>query len=377
MGFSHQRWRILILGVISALTAACTPVLTPQAPSIPSRSPDVSLLEAPETVCSAATQLRLYVQSSDNFPAEASGEWELRDAGYRALHKGTWAVRDGTLLIPFPNGGPLPTGSYTVSLQWNDLDLLEHTFAVGPRDPVIDYLTISLTPGTASPSRVPVGSRIFYVNYAYSGGCRGTPYWIVVRDSAGETLCSQNDILATMSGEGSLACYYDDDRTFVEGEYEAEMTLTEDISEVVSFSIVPEASTASPTPLPSPSPTSPSPVTCSDPFVAAGITPEGEPFLPLEIFDWYTEVVYVGSWCQNLRAGTAWRSSWYREGALVRQGAGTRNGPSEALVWDSLTGVPENPFLPPGTYTVTLEIDDLQGRAIFEVFAYESASPSE
>ncbi|MGC9522269.1 MAG: hypothetical protein ACP5HG_10385 [Anaerolineae bacterium] len=375
MGSFLQRWRRLILSVIAALLAACTPISTPQAPSISSRPPEVSFLEAPEVVCSAATQIRLYVQSSEDLPIEAAGEWELRDAGYQTLYQGMWPVRDGALLIPFPDGRPLSSGSYTVSLRWNGFDLAEHTFTIGPHEPIIEHLTISLLPGTASLSEVPLGSRVVHVNYAYAGGCRGAPYWIAVRDGAGETVCSHHDILPAMSGDGTMTCHRSDGEPFAEGDYEAQMTLTEDVSEVVRFSVVPEA--APPTPTPSPSPTPLPPVVCSDPFVAAGITPEGKPFLPLEVFDWYTEVVYVGARCQHLQRGMEWRSRWYREGALVREEAGIWDGANEAMVWDSLTGVPENPFMLPGSYTVTLEINSLRWQAAFDVFAYESASPDE
>jgi hypothetical protein len=72
-----------------------------------------------------------------------------------------------------------------------------------------------------------------------------------------------------------------------------------------------------------------------------------------------------------------WQSRWYREGTLVREEAGIWDGANEAMVWDSLTGVPENPFLLPGSYTVTLEIDSFMWQAAFDVFAYESASPDE
>jgi hypothetical protein len=128
--------------------------------------------------------------------------------------------------------------------------------------------------------------------------------------------------------------------------------------------------------VPAPSPT-PETVSCGPLFTAAGLTSDGEPFLPLTLFDWYTQVVYAGSTCRHLAPGTPWHSAWWHEGELVREADGTWQGASEGVVWDSLTGQPGNPFLVPGAYTVTLEIAGLSLDAAFNVYEYEPTQPAE
>ena len=102
-----------------------------------------------------------------------------------------------------------------------------------------------------------------------------------------------------------------------------------------------------------------------------------EPFLPLVLFDWYTQVVYAGARCRNLRDAAIWRTAWYHEGELVREGQGQWQGAAEGVVWDSLTGVPGNPFLPSGAHTVILAIEDVSMTTAFSAFAYEPANTAD
>ena len=55
--------------------------------------------------------------------------------------------------------------------------------------------------------------------------------------------------------------------------------------------------------------------------------------------------------------GTLWATEWYRDGTLVHTLDGAWQGPSEGVVWDSITGQEGAPFLLPGTYTVTFALD--------------------
>ena len=62
----------------------------------------------------------------------------------------------------------------------------------------------------------------------------------------------------------------------------------------------------------------------------------------------------------------------------MRQERGVWSGAAKGVVWDSLTGQPGNPFLLPGPYTVTLQIDTLAPLwTEFSVYAYEPQSSAE
>ncbi len=372
----RNRLTLLCTATIASLwLAGCRiqPALTPAAVVAP--TPAVTLVEGPGQVCRVATQLRLIVNISGADPGDAGGRWEIQSASGQSLHAGNWTLRDGALLIPFPDGQPMVPGSYTMSLRWRDQELARHSFSVAEAAPAISDLGVSLVPGGELGSRFAPDIRLLFVNFAFDGGCPGAPYWITVRDMAGRALCSHSGVLSTPQGAESVACHLGEGEPFAEGSYRAEVTLMNEVTAETEFII--EAEPLAPTPLPTPTAT-PAAIICEPLFAAAGMAPTGEPFRPLTLFDWYTQAVYVGASCENLRSPTTWESAWYRAGVLVRQERGVWSGAAKGVVWDSLTGQPGNPFLLPGPYTVTLQIDTLAPLwTEFSVYAYEPQSSAE
>jgi len=369
MGAWIGRWKTAALAALCLWLAACG--LSPAAPAVvvsTARPPSVVILGAPDVVCRAASQLRLLAQVSVDLTSDPAGEWVLRSSQGQDIRQGTWPVRDGAVLISFPEGEPLPSGQYTVHLFWQQTDLAQHTFLIDSQMPTIADLSLSLTPDGATLSRLPSDVRGFYVGYEFQGGCLGGPYWATVWDAAGEILCNESGVLAGTEERGAFACYRADGGYLAAGDYRVEMTLMEATAEVVNFVVEAEPVVHTPTPVPT---SVIQPVVCDAFFAAAGLTSATEPFLPLVLFDWYTQVVYAGARCRNLQVGAGWQMTWYHEGELVREGQGEWQGAAESLVWDSLTGVPRNPFLLPGAYTVTLTMEDVSMTTAFSVFDYE------
>ena len=375
MGAWIGRGKRAALAALCLWLVACGPApATSVAVVSTARPPSVVISGAPEVVCRAASQLRLLVQVSVDLASGPAGEWVLRSSQGQDIRQGTWPIRDGAVLISFPEGQPLPSGQYTVHLFWQETNLAQHTFLIDSQMPTIVDLSLSLTPDSAMLLRLPSDLRGFYVRYEFQGGCLGGPYWSTVWDEKGEILCNESGVLAGTEERGAFACYRADGGYLAAGDYRVEMTLMEAAAEVVDFVV--EAVPVVPTPTPVPTPVVQR-IVCDAFFAAAGLTSTAEPFLPLVLFDWYTQAVYAGARCQNLQLGTGWQTAWYHEGELVREGQGQWQGAAEGVVWDSLMGVPGNPFLLPGAYTVTLMIEDESMTTAFSVFDYEPVRPTE
>jgi len=340
-----RRWETTALAALCLWLAACGQATTIPVAAVPTaHPPSVVISGAPDVVCRAAGQLRLLVQTSADLASAPPGEWVLRSSQGQDIRRGTWPVRDGAVLISFPEGRPIPSGQYTVHLFWQEIDLAQHTFLVDTQMPTIADLSLSLTPDGPTILRLPSDLRGFYIGYEFQGGCLGGPYWATVWDETGEIICNESGVLAGTEERGTFACYRTDGGYLAAGDYRLEMTLMEAAAEVADFVV--EAAPVVPTPTIEPTPVI-QPVVCDAFFAAAGLTSAGDPFLPLVLFDWYTQVVYAGARCRNLQVGAGWRTAWYHEGELVREGQGQWQGAAEGVVWDSLTGVPRNPFLPP------------------------------
>lgn len=364
-----RRSGLAFIALLALVMGACTAPGTPPATGTPA-PPTVALLAPPTRLCSRATQLRLEVRTSHEPDTPAAATWTLVGASAETLSQGTWRPTDGPLLIPFPDNHPLPGGRYELRLDWGDTPLAGHAFEVASAPPRITRLDVSLLPQGQAVDTIPATCPTLFVNYGYADGCIGTPYWLTVQDDAGRAICAWHDTLTAMEGGDALPCYQAEGTPLAPGTYTATLTLADDITHQVAFAVAPP-----PTPMPQPTATpsaTPRPPRCTDPFVAAGLTPTGEPFLPLTLFDWYTQVVYVGVRCRGLAPGQPWQAMWYHQGDPVRTAQGTWQGPAEGVVWDSLTGVPEDPFLRPGTYTVTLQIADTAFNQTFNVYAYPS-----
>jgi len=342
--------------------------VSPGPTATPTRVPVVASLELPGVVCSAATQLRAWVETPETFPVDTPARWMLRDGADRRVDEGTWVVRDGVILVPFPDNQPLVPGDYALDLIWDGTTMARSSFSIRSDAPTVTRLSLHLVPGGASVSRLPPDARVIYLGYAFEGVCAGAPYWITMRDAVGSVVCSDSGLLATLDGTGEVACYHDDGRPFPEGAYTVTLTLMDEVPEVLGFAVEVEPTHVPPPPTPT---ATPRPVVCTPLFTAAGLAVGGEAFRPLTLFDWYTQVVYAGSACEHLLPHTTWRSTWWHEGEMIRQATGKWHGPSEGVVWDSLTGQVDSPFLRSGAYTVTLEIDGEQLDAGFSIFAYE------
>lgn len=363
-----RRSGLILIGLLVLMgIGACGAPDAPPATQ-PPVAPSVVLLTPPTWLCSRATQLRLEVRTSHRPDTPVS--WTLVNGSGEALGQGTWQLTDGPLLIPFPDHRPLPGGLYELQLDWGDTPLVRHTFEVAAAPPRITRLDVSLLPQGQAVDMVPASSSVLFINTGYENGCLGTPYWLTVQDRAGQAICARHDTLTARTGSDAFPCYQAGGKPLAPGTYTATFTLADDIARQTTFAVV---APPTPTPQPTAAPTAtPRPPRCSDPFVAAGLTPTGEPFLPLTLFDWYTQVVYAGVHCRGLTPGQPWQAMWYHQGEVVRTAQGTWQGPTEGVVWDSLTGVPEDPFLRPGTYTVTLQVADTAFMQTFDVYAYPS-----
>ncbi len=326
-------WMVALL-----LLAACAPPTpSPQATEAPPTASPPILAEGETPLCRKATRL---VLPSALIPAEAV-RWALQGASGETLRTGGLeGVAEAT--ISFPQGEPLPPGTYRVALlDAEGHEVALYRFRVTDRPPQLETAQLLLTPDGPQVDSLPAGTRLFYVRYAYRDACQGAPLWLTVEQGE-QTICSQMTTLPSLDGEGVLACYRQGGQVLEGGEYRLLLTLADDAVRGLSFRV--EGG---------------EPPQCEAPFVAAAITPEGEPFRAGETFEWYTEALYLGRRCYGLEAGLPWESRWYREGKLVRRERGLWHGGEVGLVWDSLTGVEGDPFLKPGHYTATLQVGAL------------------
>ncbi|MGC9394305.1 MAG: hypothetical protein ACP5J4_05575 [Anaerolineae bacterium] len=374
---------IVVLACVSGLLAACTsntaipPTPTPLSP------PQVTFDAAPDTVCQAATQIRLAPEALDVWPITVKAEWALTREGESAvLSEGEWQPGMGELFVAFPKGEALPPGRYTLALHADGVSLGEHTFAITDETAAVTTLGLALTPSGPALTRLPGGTQHFYLRFTYRGACPGAPYWIAVQHEDA-IACSHNATLLQAEGIESVACYRKDGTPLEDGDYHAELTLMGRTQHTLAFTVGDDPTpipTAAPTTTATPAPTAtpePLPLVCAPPFAAAGLTPEGEPFLPQERFEWYSQVIYVGTQCEGLLPGTTWESAWYRNGANVRMASGVWNETEVAgVVWDSITGIPRAPFLLPGEYTVVITLDNsIPLTTTFRLIAYVKPSP--
>ncbi|OPZ83028.1 MAG: hypothetical protein BWY76_02475 [bacterium ADurb.Bin429] len=376
---------VLVCGLLGALAACASNTAAPPIPP-PLRLPQVTFDAAPDTLCQAATQIRLTPELLDVWPITMQAQWTLSREGESAvLSQGEWQPGMGELFVAFPKGESLPPGRYTLALRADGIVLGAHTFTIAEDAAAVTSLGLALTPSGPILTRLPGNTQHFYLRYTYQGACPGAPYWIAVR--YGEALvCSHNATLLQAEGAESVPCYHKDSAPLAEGDYHVELTLMGRTQHTFAFEVgdapalTPTATpTAAPTVTATPLPTAtPAPaLVCAPPFAAAGLTPDGEPFLPQNRFEWYSQVIYVGTKCEGLLPGAAWESAWYRNGANVRTASGVWNETDGAgVIWDSITGIPGAPFLLPGEYTVTLTLDDTAPlTATFRLIAYVRPEP--
>ncbi len=379
----HRRQCLMCAAILFLiLPTACTmspspspPTSTPTLPPIRLSAPDASL-----TLCAAATQFRLALPTPPAWPEGQTAHWTLSgESG--PLTQGNWSPQEGDLLIPFPDGRPLPPGTYTLQLRLGETPLLHHTIRISDIPARLKDLALAPAPVGPTIPHLAAGTRHFYLRYTYEGACTGAPLWAVVQRDDGATICSRSVTLTTAKGEDAIACYLPDGGPLPSGRYRADLSLMGTVTRSLTFEVKAPPTptpTATPTPLPPPTPT-PTPMLphCGPLFTAAGITPDGEPYLPGDRFEWYTQALYAGSRCRSLPDGTHWESLWFRNGEPVRRGSGTWHGPTTGVIWDTLTGTPRNPFLYPGTYTVTLRIGSHPPlSAQFRLVPYVRPTPS-
>lgn len=330
-----------------SVTPPATPSVTPMSALA---SPEVQLPAAPAELCREATQLRLEPLLKGPWPAGAVATWQLTSVDSEtALTAGEWTPIQRDLLIAFPQGAPLPPGDYRVTLHTDTAVLMTHRFTILTDEPQFRELELRLTPDGPLVERLPDDTRVFYVAYRYAGVCAGTPLWLSVSDGA-EVVCTQTLALPAMRGQGVTACYREQGAPFAAGDYRATLTLNAPERWTLDFGVG--------TP-PQPPQLPPTYATrCEAPFVAAALDPQGAPLLPGDRFQWYTQAVYVGAACYETPPNTPWTAQWYREGALVREFEGVWDGALTGVIWDSLVGTPQAPFLRAGAYAVTLTISN-------------------
>jgi hypothetical protein len=352
-------WVLLIL--LSLLVGCGQPMPTRVSTPGPSSLPEVTLARAPATLCRAATQLRLAPQVEGAWRQGDAAHWTLLSEGDEVLTEGRWRPENGELFVPFPDGETLAPGRYTLALALDDVTLTEHTFAISEETVTVDAFELALTPDGPTTLTLAPGARHVYLRCAYRGACPGAPYWITVRREsdaaeAGEVVCKRHGALPAARSTETVACYREQGAPLAPGAYHAELMVMGEAQATLRFDVASPPVTPSPTP--SPTPTAIPPRVCEPLFTAAGLTSQGEPFLTQSRFEWYTQAIYAGSHCRNLRRGTPWEAQWYRNGERVRSAEGTWQGAETGVVWDSITGEPRSPFLLPGTYTVTLTLAD-------------------
>ena len=361
------------------LCCGCLPA-SPPAPTavLPTSSAEgarqVSWVKAPASLCRSATHLRLRPEIVGAWPITATAAWRLTPAeAATLLNAGAWQPDLPELFVGFPGGEPLTPGQYSVHLETNlkaDSEIIaRHTFTVTATPPTVTDLTLAMTPNGPEIARLADDTRHFYVRYEYEGACTGAPIWVVVRRGE-ETACKRSLTLTTVAGQGAVACYREDGAPFEAGAYRAALTLMGEPSREVAFEIGPPPPTQTPIPTATPAPT------CGPLIISAGLTPDGDPVLVRESFEWYTQAIYAGRRCAHLSPTTRWETTWYRNGEEVRATSGTWAGASRGIVWDSITGIITAPFLRPGAYSVTLEIAGAGAQtAAFDVVPYVTPEP--
>jgi len=351
---SVRAWMQRLTGLLClAMIAACAP--TPQTTPLPLATeeiPAITLLTAPSTLCRSATQIRLVAGLDGPWPQEIPGTWKLVQAdGSEVIDTGSWRPQAGEVLVGFPEGEPLPPGAYRLQLETEEKLLAEHMFAISEVPPTILRLELALTPNGPALSGFRIGTQHLYIRYAYTGACSSAPFWLTVQRD-GVAVCRESAVVALPDGEGAIACYREDGEVFEPGQYAVEFELMGEARAGLTFEIADPPPTVTPTASPTPVPV------CEKPFAAAGLMPDGTPYQVTDTFEWYTQAIYVGARCRNMSPGIPWESEWYRNGVLVRSAEGRWEGQAAtAVVWDSLTGVSTNPFVPSGTYTVTLGVN--------------------
>lgn len=367
---------LVITGVLLPVTA-CTP--TPTSPPPPAPPPQVTFVESPVTLCGAATQIRLTPNVTGVWPNNAKATWELTAAKNASpLNQGEWYPAVGDLLVPFPGGKPLPPGEYHLTLRLNDVPLADYTFSTDDKTTKVTAFSLAMSPDGVDLAKLEENVQHFYLRYTYQDACPGTPYWIVVYHEE-DIICNHNAILAQTSGTETVACYGKGGTPLHQGTYRAELTLMDQTQHNLTFEIGEPPVTPTPTATPTitPSPTPRPQLTCDPLFTAAGLTADGEPFLPQSRFEWYSQAIYAGTRCRNLARGTPWTTQWYRNGVPVHSAEGVWEGAGEGVVWDSITGQPRAPFLLPGTYTVTFTLDATAPlTAEFRLIAYVKPKPT-
>lgn len=359
-----QRWVDWLLVGLLLAGCASAPAAQPATPVVAPAFPEVQLPDAPAELCRDATQLRLEPLLKGLWPAGGVATWRLTAADAEAaLASGEWTPMQRDLLIAFPKGGPLPPGNYRVSLRAEAQSLLTHTFTIRADEARVSDLGLLLTPTGPAVERLPDALRVFYLHYRYTGVCPGAPLWVSVSDGV-DVVCSQTLTLPHMDGEGAATCHREAGAPFAAGEYQATLTLTAPEGWTLDFKA------GAPPPPPPPPPVYAT--RCEALFVAAGLDPQGAPLLPAEHFQWYTQGIYVGAVCQDLPPAAPWTARWYREGTLVREFEGVWPGAAEGIVWDSLTGSAQAPFLRSGIYAVTLAVSNTTPlTTTFRVVAYD------
>lgn len=345
-----------VISVTPSPTATLTPVL-----------PELDMPGAPESLCREATQLRLTPLLRGSWNLDSSTNWHLTavESGI-SLATGEWLPLQRDLLIPFPDGQPLPTGKYHVVLETGAQALLTHTFTILADTPELLDLQLTLSPVGPVVARVPDGARVFYIQLRYAGVCPGAPLWLSVSNDL-EVICTHSLTLPEMTGEALAVCHRADGDFFAPGAYRAILTLASG-SWTLDFKVGED---------PTPTPPPPTYATHCEPlFVAAALDPQYQPLLPNDRFQWYTQAVYVGAACHELPPAVPWLVRWYRQGALVRESEGLWDGGLTGVVWDSYAGSLEAPFLRSGTYSATLAISGTASlTTTFRVIPYTPPVP--
>ncbi len=336
----------LLLVVLSGceLWPQSTVTSEPQSTTVP----DVQLSAPPEVLCRDATQLRLQPVVSEGM-LDAPFQWELRAAGADpVLASGEWSSRQRELVIPFPVGQLLAPGEYALSVVWEEEVVAGHEFTILAQGPELTAATLALTPVGPETTNLELPPRIFYLRYEYEFACRGAPFWVTV-NYGDELVCSRNIPLPEEHGQGVVACYRQTGAFFEAGEYQATLTLLGGEERTLTFRVGQKPVEMEPVVY--------HPV-CEPATISMGLTPTGEPYRPLERFEWYAQSIYLSAQCRDLPPELGWAARWYRDGEEFRVYEGRRQGAEEGFIWDSITGVERTPFLLPGYYTATLSIAD-------------------
>ena len=363
---SHRFAKWWMAGWALVLLVSCTasPVTAP-AEATPTPPPELRFPTASAELCREATQLRLQPLVDAAWPAELVAAWELTAAGDdAALASGEWSPEQRDLFVAFPQGAPLPPGEYVLTLRVGDARVGHYPFTVCADEAQLTSLSLALTPDGPGMGHLPDGTRTFYLRYAYDAICPGAPLWVTV-SREDETICTHSLSLTEARGEGAVACYRAEGAPLEYGSYRATLTLMGE--EVGGFLFLvgekPVATVATVETVYHP--------VCEPLFTALGLTPAGEPYRHLERFEWYTQGVYAGTHCRDLPPQATWETHWYRQGEEVRVHHGVWAGPTEGVLWDSLTGTDAAPFLRYGTYSVTLTLADTTPlSASFRVYSY-------